>query len=348
MMKLLLVVNDYCLGGGGERVATNIADHYIEYGWDVTLLSFVKQRTAKLESKASKDSLNCCKNKILSKIQAVFRLNKYLNSYQPDYVLAIGSYPSTVLGLTKMKGVKKIGSEHSHYYNTHWIWNYLRGYAYPNLDAISVLTSHDLPILAELNKKTVRIPNASSFSIEQVSDQRCCKAVAIGRFDEYKCFGDLIDIFADFCQYNKDWTLDIIGSGPLESELRAQITRLDLCDRISILPYTNNIEDVYKCSSILLSTSIREGLPMTMIEAQSKGLPIISYDCLTGPADIILDGRNGYLVPIGDKHKFLECLLDLAIDNNKRDEMSKNSIFDSERFAPSTVYSMWDNLFSSL
>ena len=347
-MKLLIIVNDYCLGGGGERVATNIAEHYIECKWDVTILSFVKQRISTAESKVPTDSLLCCRNRLLSKFQSLIRLKRYLYSHHQDCVLAIGSYPSTVLGLLKIKGVKRIGSEHSHYYNCHFLWNYLRKVAYPNLDAITVLTSHDLPILSKINKQTVIIPNATSFAIEHISSHCCCKAVAIGRLDKYKCFRDLIDIFAQFCKYNKDWKLDIIGSGPLESKLRFQINRLKLSERVSILPYTHDIENVYKESALLLSTSTREGLPMTMIEAQSKGVPIISYDCLTGPADIIIDGRNGYLIPVGDKQRFLECLLDLANDSKKRSMMSNNCIIDAERFSENTIYSLWDNLFTSL
>ena len=87
---------------------------------------------------------------------------------------------------------------------------------------------------------------------------------------------------------------------------------------------------------------------MVMIEAMSYGLPVIAYDCKTGPSDIIINRQNGFLIPLDDKEEMLKCMLDIACDDALRSQMSQCAIADSKRFSPESVYPKWDALFEEL
>ena len=153
----LFVVFDIHNGGGGERVTANMVNHYLEKGCAAEILSFGK-RTEKpiagLNGKARIHYLSTSSNKLIQKIQTIIRTRRFLKRHQYSYVIGIGSYPSSVLGLINNKKSAFIGTEHSHYYNAGVVWNYLRRFAYLRLSAIVFLTQHELPILKAINKKT--------------------------------------------------------------------------------------------------------------------------------------------------------------------------------------------------
>ena len=347
----LFVVFDIHFGGGGERVTANMVNHYLAKGCSVEILSFGK-RVAKPVVGLNKEKkihyLSTSSNKIIQKIQTYLRVRKFLKEYRYSFVIGIGSYPSFILGLLNHNGSIFVGTEHSHFYNAGSIWNYLRRYSYPHLSAMVVLTQNDLPILKAINQNTYVIPNAQICKPHSYSSCMNHRFLAVGRMDEYKQFGQMIDIFYEFVKQDESWELVIIGGGELLDSLQKKIIELGLDKRVHIKPYTNHIEQEYLNASVLLSTSRREGLPMVMIEAMSFGLPVVAYDCKTGPSDIIIDCQNGFLIPLGDKEKMLKHMLDLAKNSELRIQMSKFAIESSMRFTPEIIYPKWDALFEQL
>ena len=347
----LFVVFDIHNGGGGERVTANMVNYYLDKGCAAEILSFGK-RTEKpiagLNGKARIHYLSTSSNKFIQKIQTIIRIKSFLKRHQYSYIIGIGSYPSFILGLINHKESVCIGTEHSHFYNAGIVWNYLRRFAYPRLSAIVVLTQHDLPILKAINNKTYVIPNAQTFAPSSYTSYMNHRFLAVGRMDRYKQFGQMIDIFHEFVKRDHSWELVIVGNGELFDNLQEQIKELDLEDKVKIKPYSHHIEQEYLEASVLLSTSRREGLPMVMIEAMSYGLPVIAYDCKTGPSDIIIHRQDGFLIPLDDKEEMLKCMLDIAGDDALRARMSQCAIVDSKRFSPESVYPQWDALFEEL
>lgn len=350
--SLLIISSNIHLGGGGERVACNIANHYYNKDWQVEIVSFnVKKDNPifNLNSGIIRHYLNVkSKNKLIQKFVELVRLKKFLKRTSSHFVMAIGSHPNVILGFcSNKKGQSiRVGTEHSHYYNAPKLWNYLRKWSYPKLSAITVLTNNDYPILKSINSNTFVIPNALTQLPQIHISGEQHTFLAVGRLSQEKQFAQMINVFADFCKSNSEWNLIIIGDGGLREELKMLIESYNIGNRVNLKHFTNNIEKEYLSSSILLSTSKSEGLPM--IEAQSYGLPIIAYNCKTGPADIVIDGQNGFLVEVDDKNTMLQKMLLLAEDKDLRSEMSRNAIKDAYRFSPETVYNKWDNLFNYL
>lgn len=349
--RLLFIIADIHLGGGGERVAVNMANHYYSLGWHIEFVSFMcpqGKHPFNLNNDILISYLKVSGNKILQKLRETKRLKAFLADREDDYVIAIGSHPSTILGFSRCKGVITIGTEHSHFYHAPRIWNYLRKWSYKNLSAVVVLTNEDLPILRQYNDNVYVIPNALSFFPRIFASMNRKNLLAIGRFDKNKQFDKLIDIYYKLDKKVASWTLSIVGDGELKHHLLRKVDKYGLNGKVIIKPFTSEIGKEYINASVLVSTSKKEGLPMVMIEAQSYGLPIVSYDCKTGPKEIIIDGQNGFLVPLDDEDAMLEALERITQDSELRIRMSENAIHDSHRFSPDSVYKKWDFLFDKL
>ncbi len=244
---------------------------------------------------------------------------------------------------------KYIGCEHLSYSALSSYSKFLVKLLYKHLDAVVVLTDVDK---LNFNKDIPAalcetIPNELSFYPPAPSTCDNKVLLAIGRYTNQKGFDLLIDLAARALCSNPGWILNIIGNGELKNALSAKIAEHNLEDRIFLIPPTKDILDFFLGSSIYLMTSRYEGLPMVLLEAKACGLPIIAYDCPTGPRELLKED-DGKLVEMNDAEAFLNNLLLLMNDENKRKQLGKNARLNSMEFNSDTVYKKWEALFSKL
>lgn len=108
------------------------------------------------------------------------------------------------------------------------------------------------------------------------------KFLAVGRFSRFhKGFDLLIEAFRIFAKSNKEWTLDIVGEGVEEQLYRKLIKDFQLEDRITIHPFTNDIQQFYSEAQVYVLSSRWEGFGLVLVEAMAHGLPIVSSDLPT-------------------------------------------------------------------
>lgn len=169
-------------------------------------------------------------------------------------------------------------------------------------------------------------------------------ALAIGRLCHQKGFDRLIDIWLIIRTQAPDWKLFIIGDGPDYFKLKNKISNAGLSQQVFLLPATQNISDYYNKASLYLMTSYYEGLPMVLIEAMSFGLAIVAYDCQTGPAELITNGRNGFLISDGNREEFCRRTLEIIHNPIIHKEFSRASLEISNRFSPEKIYEKWINI----
>ena len=126
--------------------------------------------------------------------------------------------------------------------------------------------------------------------------------LATGRLSEPKDFPCLLGAFA-LLRITRKARLLILGEGELRSELEDQIAKMGLTADEGQMPgfVANPFAYMARCAVFVLS-SRWEGLPGVLIEAMAAGAPVVSTDCLSGPREILEDGRWGTLVPVGDSH----------------------------------------------
>jgi GalNAc-alpha-(1->4)-GalNAc-alpha-(1->3)-diNAcBac-PP-undecaprenol alpha-1,4-N-acetyl-D-galactosaminyltransferase len=146
-----------------------------------------------------------------------------------------------------------------------------------------------------------------------------------------------------------NWSLRIVGEGPLRPLLQSQIIKLGLEGRIELSGRTTNINDEFSEADAFVLTSKYEGFPNALLEAMAAGLPCVTFDCPSGPRELSLDGSVALLVPHGDESA-LRCALEhLMLDENLRNKLGREaqlSVF--ERFSLDKVLVQWDSLFEEV
>lgn len=213
-------------------------------------------------------------------------LIKTLNDGDYDIVVGVHVFLSFHLAsIRKSIKAKTIGWMHNSYdaffnIKTSYLGNLKKRFKYqmPHLDRIIVLTNYDKELyLEKLNIISEVIYNPLTIVPGEKSSPLNKKFLAIGRFSHlHKGFDILIEAFAIFAQQNQDWTLDIVGEGPEEGLLRSLISKHKLEQRITLYPFTNDVQKHYSAASIYVLSSRWEGFPLVLFEAMSFGLPIIS------------------------------------------------------------------------
>ena len=250
-----------------------------------------------------------------------------------------------------------------------WLRTHMLERAVSEYDCMVTLTEHDLPIWKRHCRRVERIFNPVTTPPGQVSRLAEKRMIAVGRLEDQKNFKDLVSAWSIVAERCPDWRLEIFGEGKLEHALRSQIARLGLTGSVILRGVVKDIASEYSNSSALLMTSLHEGFPLALVEASSFGLPLISYDCPTGPSEIIIDAGdggdagnvpaatldqaagntpNGYLVPVGDVRTLADRICRIASDDNLRLRLGAASKASSHRFTPETIISAWDHLFFSL
>lgn len=355
-MQIIFLVPDLHLCGGGERVSTLLANHFVSRGNGVTILSVATSGTEQrfaIDTRVRIEYLNIeLKSglRILRKIESLLALRKYFKTVNgPTFLLGMGNYPILLAAsLPRKTQIKTIGCQHGSYASVKYIWAILRWLIFRRLDAVVSLTNRDLPKLKRHNANVWVIPNPITFYPERPAGLQNKIILSVGRIDFSKGYDLLLEVFERFCRVNKDWKLKIIGDGPLRTFIEKSISNKGLTDRISILPATKKIEDEYLNASVYLMTSRTEGLPMVLLEAQACGLPIIAFDCETGPAEIVTHGENGYLIEANNLEVMSKRLLELCADPLKRKAFGKNARESVKHFFPDAVFGKWDELFESI
>lgn len=238
-------------------------------------------------------------------------------------------------------------SEHVSFHQYPRPFKWLKLLVYRLADRVIFLTHQDRDVISRWIRpeKCLVIENVSPFPVQApVFAERDNIALAIGRLSRQKGFDRLIALWQQIALQAPDWRLLIIGDGPERAALQQQITRAGLEQQVLLLPATPDVASYYRQASLFLMTSRYEGLPMVLIESMSFGLPLVAYDCKTGPAELIDDGTNGYLVAEGDSQGFCQRVLTLIADRQLREQFANASISKAERFSAGRIYPQWQQI----
>jgi glycosyltransferase involved in cell wall biosynthesis len=222
---------------------------------------------------------------------------------------------------------------------------------YRKLAALAVLTEDDLRTYADVLPPTTRmvcIPNALPELEGGVSTLSNPLVLAAGRLTSQKGFDRLIPAFARVVERHPEWKLRIYGSGEKLGELRRLVLEHELYNHVTLVPRTPDLGRELAKASVFALSSRFEGLPMVLIEAMSKRLPVVSFDCPTGPRQVIAHGGNGLLVPNGDVDAFASALLEVIENDEKRRRMGDAALETARRYDLEAIGREWADLLADL
>ncbi len=355
-------------GGGAERVAADLSAHWAGMGREVMV---VTQASAEgdvytLHPKVRREVLHTAGEGgglrgIWSNVQRVRALRRVVKSFRPDIVLGMMTTAS-VLSVLACAGLscRVIATEHTHppSQTLSGFWQRLRRLTYPRAASVVALTRGTADWLAQHvpGSKLAVIPNPVHFPLPRaepvltpVSGDGRKRLLAVGRLHADKGFDLLIQAYAKLAASHPDWDLVILGEGDERRALEAQAREAGLASRIFMPGRAGNVGDWYDSADLYVLTSRFEGLSNTLLESMASGLAAVSFDCDTGPREIIREGVDGVLVrPNGDVPALCKALDAVMRNDADRVRMAQAATDVRDRFSAARVLQKWQELFDGV
>lgn len=290
------------------------------------------------------------------------KLTSCLNKIKPD--ITISTLGRDMDFLTNLNdGSQKIGESHiarPYMRNLHLMeakegiyrlmanyWRKKQEMAIKKLDALVVLTKADACLWKEIHQPFI-IPNPMTLEPDGCSTCIEKKVISVGRLTEQKGYDLLIKAWQSVARKHPDWIINIYGEGELHDELQKQICDSNLVKQIFICKPVTCISSKYQESSFYIMSSRFEGFGLVLTEAMSCGLPCISFDCPSGPSEIIKDGEDGILVENGNINALANNICYLIEHEEKRIQMGRKAKENVKRYSTEQIMTQWNELFKEL
>jgi glycosyltransferase involved in cell wall biosynthesis len=366
-LKLLFFIHSLS-SGGAERVTANLANHWADKGWDITVVTLAPQNNdfyalhpvvKRIALELAGDSGNVLAG-LWQNLRRVFALRRVLRQFQPTIALGMTTTANILLALATwgLPQVHAIGSERIH--PPQWplgvIWEGLRCRTYDRLAAVTALTRESADWLKTHTgaRRVPVIPNPTLWPLPmqapRITPDSLCQSgrhllLAVGRLEAQKGFDWLEDVFINLAKIYPDWDLVILGEGPHRATLQDQVRAAGLEKRVFLPGRAGNVSEWYERADLYVMSSRFEGFPNTLAEAMAHGLAAVSFDCDTGPRDLIRHEVDGLLVPSGDVVGLSAALSQLMGDVALRQRFAERAVEVRERFSMERIAGMWEELF---
>ena len=358
-MNICFFSGDVTRNGGTERVSITIANELAkEKEWKVSFLSLVEQRETpcyEISREIRRDALG---KKWLSPgpayLPLIPKVRKYLKEREIDLIIDI-DVVLDVLSVPAAKGLKTkvLSWEHSN-------CAYELGILYRKVivkcftkrtDQLVTLTPGDALAFQKLFGRKERITsiyNPASLPKLPEGNRRENWLITAGRLVPGKGMDLLTAVAKKVLTDFPDWKWMLCGEGPEREMLLDFCKREGLEERLVLLGYVPKVEEWLARAKVFVLTSRAEGLPMCLLEARSCGLPCVSFNVPTGPADLISDGVNGWLIKPFDCGDMAAKLERMMGDPELLEKMAANADKGLDPFLPSEVMGEWKKLIRQL
>lgn len=328
-MKVTLIISSL-VGGGAEKVCVNIANGLAEIGWNVDLVILNLKDSSYLFNVSK--NVNLVELKVNHARYATFSLLKYIYKNKPNLFLVF-NYELTVLIVLlrnlfgfKFKIItrsintisKKIEELNKNFF-TKYVVRFFINKFYCKSDYIICqcfgMRDDLIKFYPKLSNNLGVIYNPISYELINYVNSNNIKIkkrdylLCVGRLEKQKAFQYAIEGFAKISRKFPSLRLKILGIGSQEKELKNTAKNFGVIDRVDFEGFQKNIIPYYLHAKATLLTSLYEGFPNSLLESIKLGTPVISFNCPNGPAEIIKDGVNGYLVGYKDINDLEKKLL---------------------------------------
>ncbi|MEV0012247.1 glycosyltransferase [Streptomyces sp. NPDC047973] len=280
------------------------------------------------------------------------RAAAYLRGTDADVIIATA--PNTIALLTSLGTGRYItlGQAHTHYHHQTAASRKMLDAAIPQLDGFVTVTAKDAQTHRDaygaVGTLFHSIPNAvtSTFMRAEVRDSRI--VTASGRLVDWKRFDLLVSAFAQLGRKYPDWTLRVYGSGEEKAKLRKLIDNAGANERVLLMGHTKHLREELAKAALHTSTSTDETFGLTIVEAMTCGVPVLSTAGPHGPSEIISDGVDGVLSPVGDVDAFAKNLDWLLGDAELRARLGANAVEKSRLYSNESQAQSYETYLSQL
>lgn len=341
-MRIAFIINSLSYKSGTERVACHLANLFVrKLNYQVDILN----RNTTSDNVAYYLNSNVSIITLTGNYVAFYqKIQKYIEENKPNFVIVHNMGRLSLLCTMLQKGkVKLISLEHVAFDSRPRCVKFFSKILYKNIHQVITLTYEDELSYTYWFKNVITVNNISPFSIPKQLTTKNRDVIAVGRLTYQKNFQALLQAWEQIQSRIENWTLKIYGLGEDFDEL-SDIIKSKRLKNVKLMGQANQIEEIYQQSSIFVMSSRFEGLPMVLIEAQTFGLPIISFDCPHGPAEVINHEKNGLLVENQNVEALAQAMFELMNDDKKRNQYSLQALKDAERFQENNILRLWRNI----
>lgn len=352
--KKILLYCSSLVKGGTERVVVNLAEYLLKQGIQVVVVTqYRREKEYALSEEISRILSEPAKEELpggrIGNFLARYRkLRRIWKEQRPDCILSFigkNNFMALLAALfTRIPVVVAVRGEPGSEYAS-GMMRLLSKTLFAAAAGVILQTEKAREFFPSyINKKAVILKNPlnPAFVKPRFTGKRNGQIAAVGRVDENKNHEMLIRAFAQVAEEFPDTVLTVYGEGECRKKLQELAIELELADRIGLPGAAEDIPDKIYESSVFVLCSNTEGMPNALLEAMCLGIPSISTDCpCGGPAELIENGVNGLLIPVGDINALAESLRILLQDEKKAEEIGKQAARLLEEYRPETVNEQW-------
>jgi len=363
--KVTIILNDFS-GTGVPRVTTNLANGHSNKNCQVKLIVLNTQGAVDYHTSSSIEVINL---DVSRSILALPKIITFLIKNKQEAVIAaedqLGVIAALALTLSMSKAKLLITSHvpisisaprnsgiKAFIFRAAIKLTQYRTTAYTT---VSQGLAEDLKSNIKFKKKIIKILNnpvidsthlgrtIENKKIHPFFDSSSKVLVAAGSLHKRKGFHDLIEAFS-YLEKKRDIKLIIIGKGIEKANLIKQIEEKQLSKKIALTGFQNKPLSFFNAADLFILPSYFEGLPTVLIEALAKGCPCVATDCLAGPREILLDGKIGTLVPVGNPSALAKGIEhELSINRSKTSLINRAQDFTIDRISQRALELLFEN-----
>jgi len=346
-MKKITFILGSMSRGGAERVISILSRHYAEQGYATDIIVLLSPRV-EYELHPTTRLIDFSGNSGSSRIKRLPYWLKSIRNYakreRPEVIVSFVARINVIV-MAALTGCKQriVVSERNDPYcdGRSRLVDAATSLLYPGAEHVVFQTRRAKSYFPKL-KNSVIIPNPICVAC-QTGNRNANKIVTAGRLTAQKNQKLLIDAFAAIAPRHPDSFLEIYGCGELEQELKDQIVRLSLENRVFLCGNVSNLHERISDAAVFCLSSDYEGLSNALLEAMMMGIPCVSTNC-AGADEYIRDGENGFLTETGNCTQLAEALDKLLADETRRKLFSEQCRRDSSAFSAEQVMREWDKV----
>lgn len=379
-MKVAAVVSTIS-GGGAARALVNVVNHWAGQGREVTLLTLDSSDQDFYEvhpavERVGLDLISSSRwigESVARNVTRLRELRRALREVGPDVVLAVEDKTAvrTLLATCGLwPSVAVWEQTDPRQFRLTKLWRVLRRALFPRAavlavqverlrpwaeqfvspEKVHVIPNPAVPLDAwDAGDRTQNGPtNGGRRSKSDTSPPDGGTALAVGRLVPAKGFDLLLEAFAACVRSRPDWRLVIVGEGTMRSKLERQAAHLGIEDHLELPGRVEDVASHYSNADLFVLSSRFEGFPNVLLEAMAAGLPVVSFDCPCGPAEIIRDGEDGVLVPAEDAAALASAMDRLMGNPDLRERLSRRAPAVLERYSVDSVAGRWERVLESV
>lgn len=361
MLTVGLIKYDMTEKSGGERVASILSRELAKY-YHVHLISINGKGEAPFyevdETVTYTPLLEGHQRMRKTLLPAGKMLRRYAKEHKIDILLTIGGNVNAFLYLaTAGTKIKTIFCEHLNLImaNKSRSNRIMRDWGVRFVDKVITLTKRDREAYISHYKlpedRVGYIYNWMDdvlFQVKPKYNTESKRIITVGSLGSQKGYDLLVPAAKKVLEQHPDWQWDIYGDGVLYDTIQQAIAENQLENHLHLMGATSSVYDKYENYAFYVMTSYYEGLPMVLLEAKAKGLPIVSFDCLTGPAEIVNDGVDGLLVAPENVEEMAERVCYMIEHPQQRAEFSSHAGDNIALFSKENIIAQWRELIDTL